>query len=117
MPYGEKGGNVIAKRYLKSRQMWKVTFELPRAELPEGIEVKTIHVVGEFNDWQPAATPMRRSRKGTYRATLELKPAHDYLLRYLINGEYWYNDWSADGYMPTGFGGDNCIVTLPTTPG
>jgi hypothetical protein len=108
---------VITKRYLKSRQMWKVTFELPKAELPEGIEVTTIHVVGDFNDWDTAATPMKQSKKGTYRATLELEPAHDYLFRYLINGEHWYNDWHADGYMPTGFGEDNCVVALPAASG
>lgn len=104
---------MVKKRYVKSRQVWKVTFELPKAELPESIEVKNIHVVGEFNDWDTAATPMSRSRKGVYRATLELEPAREYRFRYLINGEHWYNDWHADAYVATGLGEDNCIIALP----
>jgi len=26
---------MLKKRYIKSRQVWKVVFELPKAELPE----------------------------------------------------------------------------------
>lgn len=30
---------MLKKRYIKSRKVSKVTFQLPKAELPEGIEV------------------------------------------------------------------------------
>jgi hypothetical protein len=107
---------MLKKRYIKSRQVWKVTFELPKAELPAGIEAKTVHLVGEFNDWDPVATPMRRSKKSVYRAALELEPAREYRFRYLINREHWYNDWHADAYAATGLGEDNCTVALPAAP-
>jgi hypothetical protein len=105
---------VLKKRYIKSRKVWKVTFELARAELPEDIDVNAVHLVGEFNDWDPTATPMSRSKKGIFRTALELAPGREYTFRYLINGEHWYNDWLADAYVPSGLGGDNCLLILPT---
>ena len=104
---------MLKKRYIKSRKLWKVTFELPKAELPEGIEVESVHLVGEFNDWGHTATSMKRSKKGVFRATLELEPGREYLFRYLVNGEVWHNEWHADAYVPTGLGDDNCVVVTP----
>ena len=104
---------MLKKRYIKSRKVWKVTFELPGSEIPEGIEAKSVHVVGQFNDWDPTATPMTRVTGGAFRATLELEPGRGYQFRYLVDGELWWNDWHADGYIPSGFGGDNCVVVTP----
>lgn len=104
---------MLKKRYIKSRRVWKVTFELARTELPEGIDVKAVHLLGEFNDWDPTATPMTRSKKGIFRTTVELAPGREYPFRYLINGEHWCNDWHADAYVPSGLGGDNCLLILP----
>jgi hypothetical protein len=114
-PRSGRGGNMLKKRYVKSRKVWKVTFELPQAELPEGVEVDSVHLVGEFNDWAHTARPMKRSKKGVFRAALELEPGREYAFRYLINGEHWHNDWQADAYVPTGLGADNCVVVTPKT--
>ena len=105
---------MLKKRYVKSRQVAKVTFEVPKGELPEGIEVVSVHVVGEFNDWDPTATPMDRRRGGVYRTVLELEPGRQYQFRYLVNGEHWRNDWRADAYVPSPAGEDNCVVVTPT---
>lgn len=104
---------MLKKQYVKSRRVWKITFELPKAELPVSLEVQSVHVVGEFNGWDTAATPMTRNKKGAYWAILDLEPGREYQFRYLINGEHWCNDWHADGYVATGLGEDNCIVALP----
>ena len=48
---------MIKKQYVKSRQVSKVTFAMSKTELPEGIEVENIHLVGEFNDWDLTSTP------------------------------------------------------------
>ena len=104
---------MLKKRYVKSRKVWKVTFELPKAELPEGIEVESVHVVGDFNGWDHGATPMKRGKRGVFQATVELNPGREYQFRYLVNGEFWYNEWHADAYVPTGLGEDNCVVVTP----
>lgn len=33
------------------KKVVKVTFEVPPAALPVGLDVVDIHLVGEFNDW------------------------------------------------------------------
>ena len=101
---------MLKKQYVKSRSVMKITFELLKSELPEGAEVDSVYLVGEFNDWEAAATPMKRNKKGIYRATLELEPEQQYQYRYLVNGEQWCNDWAADGYTPNPYGSDNCVV-------
>lgn len=105
---------MINKKYIKSRKVAKVTFELPRRELPEGVEVKSAHLVGEFNDWDPAATEMTYSKKKkAFWVSIDLEPGREYQYRYLINGEQWCNEWYADAYVRNGFGEDNCVVTTP----
>ena len=104
---------MLKKRYIKSRKVAKVTFELPEAELPPGVEAQSVHLVGDFNGWDPDATPMPRRRGGVYRVTLELEPGRRYQFRYLINGEHWHNERHADGYVPSGLGEDNCVVVTP----
>ena len=107
---------MLKRQYVKSRQVCKITFELPQAELPKGVEVEVVHLVGEFNDWDRSATPMKRTSGGTYRLTLELEPGRAYQFRYLVNGDQWYNDWHADAYVLGGFGADNCVVIVPSGP-
>jgi hypothetical protein len=103
---------MLKKQYVKSRKVWKITFELPEAEISKGSKVRSVHLAGEFNGWDPAALPMAR-RQGAFRTTVELEPGQQAPFRYLINGEYWYNDPHSDGYVPNGFGEDNCVVTVP----
>jgi len=105
---------MLKKRYIKSRKVWKVTFELPKAELPEGVRAKDVYLVGEFNDWNLAATPMTRRKGGVFRTILELEPGRQYQFRYLVDGEHWCNDRQADAYVPSGLGEDNCVVVTPT---
>ena len=104
---------MLKKRYIKSRQVWKVTFELPEAELPEGIEAESVHLVGEFNDWNEQATPMRRLRDGSFKATLDLQTGRAYRFRYLIDAQTWENDWEAHRYEPSAFAGvDDSVVDV-----
>jgi 1,4-alpha-glucan branching enzyme len=107
---------MLKKRYVKSRDVCKVTFELPKDEMPDHIEPQSVHLVGEFNGWDPTATEMPRRRGGVYRVMLELEPGRAYQFRYLINGEQWWNDWNADDYVPGVSGADNCLVVTPASP-
>ncbi len=105
---------MLKKKIVKSRQVVKVTFEIPQAELPEGMKVKTIRVVGEFNNWDETAVPMTyRKKEKAFRITIELEPGREYQFRYLLNDGYWCNDWAADKYTANQFGEDNCVVVTP----
>jgi hypothetical protein len=106
---------MVTKKHIKSRKICKVTFEVPKSELPEGAGVETIAIVDDFNDWDSAATPMVFSKnKKAYHATVELEPSQQYLFRYLLNGGQWFNDWEADSYIPGSLGEDNCVLQTPS---
>jgi hypothetical protein len=32
--------------------------------------------------------------------------------RYLLDGERWENDWTADAYVPNSFGSDDSVVEV-----
>lgn len=100
----------IKKRYLKSRPVCKCTFELPKAAAED---VNTVYLVGEFNDWDPKATPMKRLKNGSFKAELELPHGQAFSFRYLRENGTWENDWEADEYRPVpGFGVDNSVVRV-----
>jgi 1,4-alpha-glucan branching enzyme len=96
------------KRYLKTKNLSKVTFQLPSEAAPEA---KRVALVGDFNDWNPAATPMTRLKSGEFKATVDLEPGRDYEYRFLIEDKVWENDWNAEGYKPSGIpGAENSVV-------
>ena len=108
---------MLKKQYVKSRKVAKVTFELYRNEIPEEAEALSASLVGDFNDWDPAATPMSYSKKKrAFRATVDLEPGKAYQFRYFVDDQYWCNDWHADAYVPGGHGEDNGVVNAPAAP-
>jgi 1,4-alpha-glucan branching enzyme len=82
----------------------RVTFSMPA-----GIWADTIHLVGDFNNWDKSSTPLRLNDI-SWSVSLDLDPGKAYQYRYLINGADWYNDWRADRYEPNELGGDNSVV-------
>jgi hypothetical protein len=103
---------MLKKQYVKSRDIYKVTFRLAKHEQPE-YEVTSVNLVGDFNDWSLTDTPMQALKNGEFKVTVELKPGRNYEFRYLLNHEHWYNEWEADEYILGDFGKDNCVVELP----
>lgn len=109
---------MLKKQYVKSKGKYKVTFRLAKHELPD-YEVKTSHLVGDFNDWggeDKMNTPMKRLKKGDFKVNLYLEPGQKYEFRYLLNSEKWYNEWEADEYILGDFGKDNCVIEIPEAP-
>lgn len=108
IPDSSNGG--IKKEYLKSQNICKVTFKLPRIAAPNA---KTVCIVGEFNNWNIYANPMERLHSGDFKIMLELEPGREYQFRYLIDGNFWENDWNADKYVKSPFGdSDNSVVVV-----
>ena len=101
---------IVKKQYLKSKPFCKVTFGLP-AELTA--DARTAHLVGEFNDWDVTATPMKKLKNGAFTVTLDLETGREYQFRYLIDELQWENAWNADRFMPTPFGDStNSVVVV-----
>jgi 1,4-alpha-glucan branching enzyme len=100
----------LQKRYVKTRGVSKVTFRLPADAASAAARVA---LVGDFNGWDPQATPMTRLKNGEYKITLDLEPGREYGYRFLIDGRIWENDREADKYAPSGFAdAENSVVVV-----
>ncbi len=96
----------MTKAQLKTKKgVCKVTFELPK-----DVEAQTASLVGDFNNWDPHATPMKRKRDGGFSIAVNLESGKQYRFRYLLDNARWENDWKADAYLPNSFGTEDSIV-------
>ena len=83
----------------------KASFVLPLSETPEPVSV-----LGDFNDWDPLAHPLKKRKNGTRSATVELQPGQRYAFKYLSDGGTWFNEIDADGHAGNEYGEVNSIV-------
>jgi 1,4-alpha-glucan branching enzyme len=65
----------------------RVTFALP-ADEPDG----AVSVVGNFNDWNPLAHPLRRRANQTRSAAVTVPAGSTLHFRYLAEGGVWFDD-------------------------
>lgn len=91
---------MLKKKYVKSKDEYEVTFELP-------IAAEEAVLVCEANGWEPVA--MKKS-KGTFATKLRLPANGRYQYRFLVNNSEWLNDDGADGYIPNEHGSTNSVV-------
>jgi 1,4-alpha-glucan branching enzyme len=89
----------IQKKFLKSKPVCKVRFELP-AEMVGS--AKKVSVVGNFNNWNPKDTILRKLKSGSFAGQVNLERDQKIVYRYLIDGVTFENDNAAEAYEPTG---------------
>jgi 1,4-alpha-glucan branching enzyme len=97
------------KKFNRSKTLCKVSFTLPKEAAPEA---RGVHIVGDFNNWDESANPMKKERNGDFTAMVEMDCGREYRFRYLIDGQRWENDWMADRYEPNAFGGEDSVLIL-----
>ncbi|MDJ0755684.1 MAG: isoamylase early set domain-containing protein [Ardenticatenaceae bacterium] len=98
---------MLKKSYTKTGKKCRVTFKLP-AE----VSAEQATLVGEFNDWDETANPMKRLKDGSFSAQVSLAAGQTYRFRYLLDGERWENDWEPDGYSPNNHGTEDSLVKV-----
>jgi 1,4-alpha-glucan branching enzyme len=76
------------KDYLKTKPVCKVTFKLSGNITGEASQVA---LVGDFNDWDPKATPMKKLKDGDFSVVVNLP---------------------IDKYVPKNIDGDNSVVVV-----
>ena len=96
---------MIRKKKQKGSDHVKVTFVLP-----EDHGYGKVAVVGDFNDWDPEAMPMKRRNNKTYSATVTLEAGGRYAFRYYCEDGTWVDDDDADATEPNDFGTVNGVV-------
>lgn len=99
----------LKKRYLKSKPVCKVTFNLGKAEANGA---KRANLAGDFNDWKQRANPMKAKKDGSFSLVLDLEVGRVYEYRFLLDGKSWYTDLDGDGVKPNGLGDDNSVVSV-----
>jgi hypothetical protein len=106
-PARETGG--IKKEYFGADSSCSVTLRLPKEAVGAADRVM---LVGDFNNWDNEAMPMKRRRNGDFEITIELRSGREYRFRYLIDGCRWENDWHADNYSPNPYGCDDSVLII-----
>jgi 1,4-alpha-glucan branching enzyme len=100
---------IIKKQYPRKNPLCKVTFKLTRETADFA---KTANLVGDFNDWDIWATPMKKSKNGIFIATINLERGREYEFLYLIDKKHWELDGKADKYVKSHFGDFDISVVV-----
>ena len=95
------------KHYSKTGAFCRVTFDLPA-----GVEAKKVSLCGDFNDWNPKTTPMKKRKDGRWSVTVSLKAGDDYRYKFLLDGKHWENDWDAERYVSNTFGSEDSLIEV-----
>lgn len=96
---------MLKREPIKNSQQVKVTFVIPH-----NAEQARVSVVGDFNNWDPSATPLVKRANNTRSASVTLDAGQRYRFRYYSADDQWFNDEAADGYEPSEHGSENCIL-------
>jgi 1,4-alpha-glucan branching enzyme len=96
----ESGKGVKAKKTADE----KVKFEFTAPDAQE------VFLAGDFNDWDTRRNPMKKDKKGVWKATLPLAPGN-YEYRFLADG-HWENDPSCSTSVLNQFGSMNSVRTV-----
>ena len=101
---------MIEKTYLKTKPECKVKLALPAEAIGDA---KSVAVVGDFNNWDSTANPMKKQKSGIFVSTLNLDIETSYQFRYVLDGTEWLNDDMADAYVPSPISYDtNGVISL-----
>ncbi len=101
----------IKKQFLKSKPECKVTFKFQKND---GINAESVKVVGDFNNWDLNAEPMKPLKSGEFTQTINLSSGSQVQFRYLVNNSLWFNDDEADSFIDNGLGDaeKNSVIQL-----
>jgi CheY-like chemotaxis protein len=100
----------VEKKFLETKKASRITFRLPKVAAPDA---KSVCIVGDFNNWDIHANPMKKQENKDYVILLDLEQGREYQFRYLIDESKWENDWKADKYVKSPYGdSDNSVVIV-----
>ena len=95
---------MIKKTAIKGSDKVSITFETHRPQ------ARSVAVAGDFNEWDPAAHPMKQRRDGAWFITLRLPKKRDWQYRFVIDGTEWVTDEENQATAPNPYGGVNAVV-------
>jgi 1,4-alpha-glucan branching enzyme len=84
----------------------KLTFTLSLDDTPNPVSV-----LGDFNDWDPLAHPLKKRSNGTRSVSVVVPAGGAYSFKYLSESGTWFNDMDADSHTTNEYGQVNSVVT------
>ncbi len=100
----------VEEKLLETKKVRRITFRLPKVAAADS---KSVCIVGDFNNWNTHAAPMKKLKDGDYCIELDLEAGREYQFRYLIDELKWENDRNADKYVRSVYGDcDNSVVIV-----
>jgi Glycogen recognition site of AMP-activated protein kinase len=70
-----------------------------------------VAVVGDFNNWDPHATPLRPSNDSVWSVVVPLRPGR-YHYTFVVDGTRWSRDPSAPRALEDDFGTPTSVITV-----
>ena len=77
-------------------------------EAPQAMQVS---LVGDFNNWDPAATPLAKGSAGRWEAIVPLTPGR-YQFTFVVDGNHWVRDPSLPQAVGDDFGQPTSVITV-----
>lgn len=71
----------------------------------------TVALVGDFNDWDPRATPLRPSSDSLWSVVVPLRPGR-YHYTFVVDGTQWRRDPAAPRALEDDFGTPTSVITV-----
>jgi 1,4-alpha-glucan branching enzyme len=115
----ERGqGGTMVSQAIQSRQpvVSEMEFYGPR-RVPDGVlfsalfpQAKSVQLAGDFNNWQPAKTPMQKTGDGIWQVRLSLSKG-TYRYRFVVDGN-WQQDPNNKLTDPNPYGGLNSVIKV-----
>ncbi len=97
---------MLQKEFTPKRTVCKVKFSVPS----DWAENKIV-LAGDFNDWDTSELKLKK-KKDKWETLVRLKPENKYKFKYLVDGQKWVNDDSADEYVANEFGSEDSVVVI-----
>jgi chromosome partitioning protein len=73
-------------------------------------QANSVQIAGDFNNWQPEKTVMKKAGDGTWQVRVSLKKG-TYHYRFIVDG-HWQQDPFNDATEPNPYGGVNSVVKV-----
>jgi hypothetical protein len=77
----------------------------------EAPQATRVSLVGDFNNWDPAATPLERGSAGRWEAVVPLTPGR-YQFTFVVDGSQWVRDPALPQAVGDDFGQPTSVITV-----
>ena len=78
---------MLKKTLVRKTDKTSVVFEIAGFD-----DASQMSIAGEFNDWQPKKTPMKRRKDGAWAATVRLLNGNRFEYCVVVDGQRWVAD-------------------------